>query len=327
MYKLKNRKTFLNAVRGTLSSPLSLYIKLYRTLVKKSSWLNFTCPAGPSHAMKGQAVVEYILMLVVTLTLVIGVATKLIPQLRDFMQNYAGAYVVCLLETGELPPPLTLSLNPQCSIENMEAAGRLNASGGSSGTTGSSGSGQGNQQGSTNQNSNTPAAANRSGGSSSSPRQISGANTGTDGNSNGSAAGGSQSKSGDKLAAAANSASNGVNNLNNLTEVPYAAQKDNGSGISGYVKNPNSANLKDKNIKPTAKLKKDNKIGGENLRKGSFSAPISKNKERGLSNADDVSLGFQFGKYLRYFIIAGLLLALILMVGTQINSLRKSWGS
>ncbi len=281
------------------------------------------------NSMRGQAMVEYILMLVVTLTLVIGVATKLVPQLKKFMENYAGAYVVCLLETGELPPPLTTRTNPQCTIENMEASGRLNASGGGSGSGGSS-SGSSDSSRNDNSNSTNTNAGNQSRGrpSRNAPRQQTGANTGTDGNATGSGAANSASKSGDKLASAANSASNRTNGApNNDGGVPYSVQQDRGSAISGYVKAPRTGNLKDKNLKPTTKLKKDSKIGGENLRKGSFSAPISKDKKRDISNMDDIELGFQFGKYLRFFIIGGLLLALILMVGTQINSLRKSWGA
>jgi hypothetical protein len=50
----------------------------------------------------GQAAVEYILLLVIIVSLVIG-ATKAFGKMNDFMNRYIGEYVVCLMEYGELP--------------------------------------------------------------------------------------------------------------------------------------------------------------------------------------------------------------------------------
>ena len=50
----------------------------------------------------GQAVVEYILMLVVIVSLVIA-GGKMFKELNGFMQSYMGDYIECLMAYGELP--------------------------------------------------------------------------------------------------------------------------------------------------------------------------------------------------------------------------------
>lgn len=50
----------------------------------------------------GQAVVEYILLLVIIVSLVMG-AKKAFGNVDDFISHYIGDYVTCLMEYGELP--------------------------------------------------------------------------------------------------------------------------------------------------------------------------------------------------------------------------------
>lgn len=51
----------------------------------------------------GQGVVEYILLLVIAITLVFGVVYQFNDAFRVWADNYFGEYLTCLLETGELP--------------------------------------------------------------------------------------------------------------------------------------------------------------------------------------------------------------------------------
>lgn len=279
---------------------------------------------------KGQAVVEYVLMLVVTLTLILGVTIQLIPQLRDFMQNYAGAYVECLLETGELPPPLTVGQNPQCTLENMRVSGRITVADGGRGGAGGSGASGSNANRSTatsNSNGNSGQGSNNSnGGSNAGPQPRTGSNTGADGSATGSASAAKGPSRGDKLASAANNAANTQSSSGTGSETSSFGQQDRGQAISGVIKAPKGSVLDDDKVTASAKIKNGN-AEAENLRKGTFTAPVTKPKDNGETTNATTDLGFQFGLYLRYFLIGGLLLALILMVGTQLNSLRKSWGS
>ncbi|HPI40080.1 MAG TPA: hypothetical protein PLJ21_04705, partial [Pseudobdellovibrionaceae bacterium] len=55
---------------------------------------------------RGQALTEYILVVVVTVAILIGLASQVFTPLQKFLQGYMGSYVECLLETGELPATL-----------------------------------------------------------------------------------------------------------------------------------------------------------------------------------------------------------------------------
>ncbi|MEI7972800.1 MAG: hypothetical protein WCH11_00365 [Bdellovibrio sp.] len=52
---------------------------------------------------RGQAFVEYLLILVVSVSLISVIAYRLFTPLREWARNYMGAYVECLLDAGELP--------------------------------------------------------------------------------------------------------------------------------------------------------------------------------------------------------------------------------
>lgn len=51
----------------------------------------------------GQAVIEYLLILVVTVGITLGVVLQFNKAFQTFADNYFGNYLACLLETGELP--------------------------------------------------------------------------------------------------------------------------------------------------------------------------------------------------------------------------------
>jgi hypothetical protein len=51
----------------------------------------------------GQALIEYILMVVVTIILLVGLTFAFFTPLQDFLARLNNTYIKCLLETGELP--------------------------------------------------------------------------------------------------------------------------------------------------------------------------------------------------------------------------------
>lgn len=51
----------------------------------------------------GQAVIEYILVLIVVVAVILGGLRQFNEAFRDWADNYFGEYLSCLLETGELP--------------------------------------------------------------------------------------------------------------------------------------------------------------------------------------------------------------------------------
>jgi hypothetical protein len=54
-------------------------------------------------SQSGQALVEYVLLLVVAIALILGLAGQLYKPFSSWMKNYMGEYVECLLDVGELP--------------------------------------------------------------------------------------------------------------------------------------------------------------------------------------------------------------------------------
>lgn len=52
---------------------------------------------------RGQALVEYILILVVSVALILGLMFEFNTAFKAWANNYFGDYLTCLLETGELP--------------------------------------------------------------------------------------------------------------------------------------------------------------------------------------------------------------------------------
>jgi hypothetical protein len=52
---------------------------------------------------RGQAVTEYLLILVVTIALILALSAIIIKPFSSFLENYMGAYLECLLDAGELP--------------------------------------------------------------------------------------------------------------------------------------------------------------------------------------------------------------------------------
>jgi hypothetical protein len=66
----------------------------------------------------GQAMVEYTLMLIVSVAFIIGLGTQLFKPMQTFLKAYMGDYVSCLMETGELP-----SLGDSDAANNLQDMG------------------------------------------------------------------------------------------------------------------------------------------------------------------------------------------------------------
>lgn len=288
------------------------------------------------HLESGQAIVEYLLILVVTVTFVIFVSSRLMTPVTRFMKNYAGAYVECLLETGELPFIAAVSENTECSLDQLEKRDRnladLDIAGGGSGGSGSGGNSNqnddsaNNSNNSNNRNGSGSRGGSRSGSNSSPIHNASGALNETGSASFGSGGAGGGGSRGDKLAAKANNASKSGDYSS--SSVPYQFQQDYGRGISGYIAAPKTKEQKEMEKLESSKAAVKNKGGNESqrLRAKSFVAPVSKKSDKKAGIGGDIDLGFNFGKYLRFFMIGGIIFALIIMLFTMFNNLRKNWG-
>ena len=300
---------------------------------------------------RGQAVVEYILIIIVSITLILALATKLIKPLSNFMENYAGGYVECLLETGDLPYFMTENPDSECSLEKMEAIGRINVdSGGSSTGSGPSdkeggGSSSSNPNGgdstqgknsSANENSSGGKSSNTSGSSSSrGPRLRTRSNAVTDSRSSNSfssledGSSNKNTKSGSRKSRRRNNTNKSQKkSLSGGGETSYEYQEDTGRGFTGVIKAPEDPFKNPSTPSPLPAPKASKKEAeNNNLRPQSFSVPLAKKKTRGPTNSDmNLGKGFSFRKIIFYLIIGGVIFALVILVGTQLNSLKKGWG-
>lgn len=66
----------------------------------KRSWAEVFKPLSSN---RGQGVIEYILVLIVTVSIILGFIYQFNDAFRVYAKSYFGDYLACLLETGELP--------------------------------------------------------------------------------------------------------------------------------------------------------------------------------------------------------------------------------
>lgn len=66
---------------------------------------------------RGQGIVEYILVIVVVISIALAIGARLFKPFNEWARNYIGDYVACLLDQGELP-----SLGGQEVIDGCDAS-------------------------------------------------------------------------------------------------------------------------------------------------------------------------------------------------------------
>lgn len=92
----------------------------------------------------GQATIEYVLLLIVSVSLLLLLMTQIFTPLQKFLNAYMGSYVQCLLEYGELPGlsgDSDAASECNAKFEDFTLAGGRPPKSGGSGGGGSSGSG------------------------------------------------------------------------------------------------------------------------------------------------------------------------------------------
>ena len=88
----------------------------------------------------GQATVEYILLLVIGVSLILGLANQMYRPFGDFVDNQMGPYLQCLLDLGELPA-LGGDASGECVLPPIKPGPKATASVGGSGGGGAASEG------------------------------------------------------------------------------------------------------------------------------------------------------------------------------------------
>lgn len=282
------------------------FLDLVQKLKKRSSLSN----------EQGQALLEYVLVLVVSVALVMALAYQVFTPFRDFLKSYMGDYIACLLETGELPSLGNDATQEMLAEEGCDAK----------------------FEGATLAGGRPP----NSSGSGSKSGEKNGASKSDSGDSSGGGGGGSPGSS---------SSSNGRNLLvssmkkktatevgaptGKVTEIPLADggskfynRKDswnegpvNRGDKSTYV---GIAGLTDEEKKKQARKEEATRgiAMGENFAPAPKKIPIKKPEPKPEVEAADEP--FTFGNFFRFLLIAAIVIALIVVLGSQALKIAKS---
>lgn len=262
----------------------------------------------------GQATIEYVLLLVVVVGLIATVATKIVKPLGSFIDNYMGSYVQCILEMGELPSlgnDKDTALKDEGCNAKFESAtladGRPPIKPGSGG-----GSGE-------NEGKGGGGSAGRGGGGSSGSRGKSRL-TSSSGGSSGVDGAGSVNDSKKTTIAGSEAGGGGSSYMNfgqqgeNIIIRRRAKQVTvNGDRFSeGELERLKKKGEKEKQDKPV--------IVGDANTQGPKKLLIKPQPTRELaSESEDIS----FGNFLRIIFIAGIIIALVLLIGGQALQMSK----
>jgi hypothetical protein len=251
-------------------------------------------------SQSGQAVVEYILVLVVVVGIALGVMYQLNTALKKYVQSYFGDYVSCLLEMGELPSfggasgansETCASLYEPFSLQNGRP---LIASSGGNGDNGDG-------------DSNSSRSASRGYSGSRVTRNNSSLNA--DRNAPGQVAGTVGGKSKKEL--------QGYSGGGDASTRYSTKSKKGGMGSRVYTK----LKMDPKEKVLNKKIDLQGALSGRNARK----IAVDMDKFRPKTPVSDTSFGLSFGDYIRYLLIFGIIIVILIFFGGQINQLRKSW--
>ncbi len=235
-----------------------------------------------------------------------GLVLKFSIGFKAFATSYLGAYVECLLETGELPS-LGANTNSQCDSEKLA----FNPDGGGSGQGASANSQSGKDAGAnakSSHGSDGRSAAGGGGGSSSSSSGLSDGFGGkkisakTGGGSGAADGAGDKDKNGQKF-----------RNVNTTTETVHI----NGEDKYGYI--PLKGYQEEEKTEKNGVLP----IKGEVEEKKRARGIPLKTVGRTVASSEE-DQGFDFGSLIKYIAIFLIILALVIFFGNQVMQFQKS---
>jgi len=278
---------------------------------------------SPLKNSRGQGVIEYILVLVVAVGLILGGVYQLNSAFKSWANNYFGDYLACLLETGELPSisgtggdsgvcnslfkPFSLADGrPLITSDGTKGPGAAQSS--NSEARGGSGGGGGSRESSD--------GANRS--------RVSG----------GGGSGGQVGRFGSINPSSSSSGSGRMGNKkgNDSTNTGSTAISQYGSG--GYNQRRLNAGMRQSldqqfafaDARDNDERRRSNVVQRSPSESGAAAAKRTriniKPPKSDASTLDDS--GFTFGDFLRFLIIAAIIIAIVLFLGGQALQIGKS---
>lgn len=265
----------------------------------------------------GQAVVEYMLVLVVTIGIIMGVMYQFNSAFKKYVQSYFGEYVACLLETGEMP-----SLggeggaNAEACSSSFEPFSLANGRPMSPGA-----GGNGDEKGSGSSGGRSPSGgrvgASRNGALRAAKITRNMSTRNADGSSSSSSSGASEEnkKRVSRKGATSNpSYSMRTNRMREQGQIPLSSS----FSMGGMQKDKKSF---------TARINPAGKKGSEGSSNRGRIKVDPQNFRKVASEEGSLELGLSFGDYIRYIIIFGLIVMIIVFFGGQLFQLKKGYNS
>lgn len=264
----------------------------------------------------GQAFIEYMLFLVLSVTFVLGLSYQFYQPFQAFVQNGMGLYTQCLLETGEVPrlggPSAIQEDKATCGL-NMGDGTKPPAQGGTPynpGSLGNNNSGNRNSSGNGND---------RGSGGGSSIRGPTNMSSSSSGSRTGDAAGASGKTT--QVPLPPGQSSETFRASGRSVWAPSSSSRSSARVIEVSIDKMSEADKKA--LKSNANKKNNTVAADETQTRKPKTIKVSP-PERKVANIGDEE-GFSFGDYLRYLIIIIILLVLIIVIGGQAYRLGKSW--
>jgi len=288
--------------------------------------------------------IEYLLLLFITVTMILLAMANLFRPMQNFLQNFMGTYVACLLTSGELP-----AIRVENSMKDQDPKCSFSMTGGNATVNNGSSPGSGSSSGSNGTNTN---GTNSSGGSGTNANGGNGSGSGSGEGSNVNGGGG-----GGNSYAGSRSRRSGVGKsafLRRSSDGGSGSVDDANSGGTRYVNNldRNKDDRYFRNRQQTTRLNNQNgrgvfitgmtedeqkkierKIQSEprTLPKSSeeFSVPGKKSvvkppPEKKKTTLEEKDESFTLGSFFKYILIAIILLLILILGGGQAFEMSKT---
>lgn len=267
-------------------------------------------------SQSGQGIVEYILVLIVVVAIILGGLYQLNTAFKEWAVNYFGTYLACLLEAGELP---TIGGSPGDSGVCNElfqpfdfAKGRRLAA--AQGNTAPSGD--------TKQSGRGTRESGAGGANSRGFSRVGGSSRGNFAGGRGGSSGkfGSKNKTGKNKS---NGAYTGSTATGSYGGNYGATNRRLNTGVKHRLDNKfafQDDRGDDQKKRGTPTTKKDR----EESRAPAGRSKVKQRTEMDQENRAEADTGMDFPNFMRYLIIAGIIIALILIIGGQMLQVGKS---
>jgi hypothetical protein len=263
----------------------------------------------------GQALIEYILIVVISVTLVVSLGVAVFQPIGNFLDNLNRTYVQCLLETGELPQLSSQDQSVVCFNE-LPTFGALDENGnpiqpGQEGSLGQTNS-QATRDGQSSDSGSGGAVTTRSSGF-----------AGSNGRPNRSRAGG-ETRAGKTVTR------------------PVNQEFDEGSGFMRVNSSEGGYRIRRKKQRQIAVASLTESERRQVERKGERSLSRAVSNDEGFTdikkkkkvnvkpppekNKQETEVEMGFGKYLKIFILIIFTLFVVIVFGSQAMQISKNWG-